>query len=480
MRTTAFILRHGLLLSCLAVCLTGCRPELDFDAFHSGEASFSGGGENYVILFNSDAGTASVELSASGKWTAEFVNGRAYWCTLSAAEGKRGTVTLTFSVQANGEHDERSASVVFTCKDLKRTVVVTQKQRDAMLLSSDRVELSSDGGSFTVEVMSNVDFSHRIEADGSDWIHPVSTKGLEKSVLTFRVDPNEALDRRVGTLTFSGSAGQEKVSVYQKGEVPTIVISEEAVSLEPEDGLFKVEVASNIDATLQIPADCDWLREVKTRTISTNTFLFAYDRNQARTSRSCYLVFQNDSYKKSDSVRVEQWPVEILRDAQTRYVPSVGATLCIETSARIQSFDQFQRDAAWLVPASLEEGEAGNRFFFQVGENPQRTARGMTVQVSCPGFDAPDSFQVVQFSLYPSFSYLTAETDVSAPDLDTDIPYLILWGDGTHELYDKTLRHHYDQAGTHTVRVEGASFPLILLPAPKDGMRYDFSLIRQQ
>ena len=98
MRTTAFILRYGLLLSCLAVCLTGCRPELDFDAFHSGEASFSGGGENYVILFNSDAGTASVELSASGKWTAEFVNGRAYWCSLSAAEGKRGTVTLTFSV----------------------------------------------------------------------------------------------------------------------------------------------------------------------------------------------------------------------------------------------------------------------------------------------------------------------------------------------------------------------------------------------
>lgn len=480
MKTAAFVSRCCLLLCCLAFCLTGCRPELDFDAFHSGEASFSGGSENYVMLFNADAGTASLDLSASGKWTAEFVNGRAYWCSLSAAEGKRGTVTLTFSVQSNGEHDERSASVVFTCKNLKRTVVVTQKQRDAMLLSSGRVEMSADGGSFTVEVMSNVDFSHRIEADGNDWIHIVSTKGLEKSILTFQVDRNGTLDRRIGTLTFSGPAGEEVVSVYQKGEVPTIVISEESVSLEPEEGLFSVEVASNIDATLQIPADCDWLREVKTRTISTNTFQFAYDRNQARSSRACYLVFRNDSFQKGDSVRVEQWPVEILRDAQTRYVPSVGATLCIETSARIQSFDQFQRDAAWLVPAFLEKGEDGNRFFFQVGENPQRTARGMTVQVSCPGFDAPDFFQVVQFSLYPSFSYVTAETDVLAPDLDTDIPYLILWGDGTHELYDKTLRHHYDQAGPHTVRVEGASFPLVLLPAPKDGMRYDFSLLRPQ
>lgn len=480
MKTAAFVSRCCLLLCCLAFCLTGCRPELDFDAFHSGEASFSGGSENYVMLFNADAGAASLDLSASGKWTAEFVNGRAYWCSLSAAEGKRGTVTLTFSVQSNGEHDERSASVVFTCKNLKRTVVVTQKQRDAMLLSSGRVEMSADGGSFTVEVMSNVDFSHRIEADGNDWIHIVSTKGLEKSILTFQVDRNGTLDRRIGTLTFSGPAGEEVVSVYQKGEVPTIVISEESVSLEPEEGLFSVEVASNIDATLQIPADCDWLREVKTRTISTNAFQFAYDRNQARTSRACYLVFRNDSFQKGDSVRVEQWPVEILRDAQTRYVPSVGATLCIETSARIQSFDQFQRDAAWLVPASLEKGEDGNRFFFQVGENPQRTARGMTVQVSCPGFDAPDFFQVVQFSQYPSFSYVTAETDVLAPDLDTDIPYLILWGDGTHELYDKTLRHHYDQAGPHTVRVEGASFPLVILPAPKDGMRYDFSLLRPQ
>ena len=196
MKHTAAILRGGLLICLLGILVSACRPELDFEFPGSGKAAFSGSGDTYSLLFDSEAGTATLDLSASGNWTAEFVNGRAYWCSLSAMEGKRGVATLTINVQANGEYDERSASIVFTCKDLKRTIIVTQKQRDALLLSSGRVEMRADGGSFTVEVMSNVDFTSTIESDGNGWIHPLSTKGLEKSNLTFKVDPNESLDRR--------------------------------------------------------------------------------------------------------------------------------------------------------------------------------------------------------------------------------------------------------------------------------------------
>ena len=61
------------------LALTACRPELDYvvDSFRSSQATLSGSGETITVLFNSDAGTASIDLSASGNWTAEFVNGRA-------------------------------------------------------------------------------------------------------------------------------------------------------------------------------------------------------------------------------------------------------------------------------------------------------------------------------------------------------------------------------------------------------------------
>ena len=475
MKTTGLLARIGLFF-CLSACLTACRPELDFDFHQNSQASFSGNGENYTVLFDAESGVASIDLNASGHWTAEFVNGRAYWCTLSALEGKRGVATLTFSVQSNGEYDERSAAVVFTCKDLKRTIVVTQKQRDALLLSSGRVEMSADGGSFTVEVLSNIDFSHQIEANGQSWIRTISTKGLDKSVLTFQVDQNASLDKRIGTVTFVGPTSQETVTVYQKGETPTIVISEDTVSLTAEEGVFKVEVASNIDATLQVPEDCDWLREIQTKTISTHTYQFAYDRNQARTARTCYLVFRNDAFKKVDSVQVEQGQVPILKEVQDVYIPSAGDVVTLATSAAVQSFDQFHYDATWFEPAGMESDPDGNRFSFRVGPNPEQKMRAVPVSVSIPGFAEPDVFQVRQYGPYPSFSYVTTEQEVVVPKLDEgEIPYLVFWGDGSYERYTQDLQHRYESAGPHTIRFEGHSFLFLLLPAPQDGMRYDFS-----
>ena len=475
MKIPGLFVRIGALF-CLAACLTACRPELDFDFHQNSQASFSGSGENYTVLFDAESGVATIDLNASGSWTAEFVNGRAYWCTLSAMEGKRGVATLTFSVQSNGEYDERSAAVVFTCKDLKRTIVVTQKQRDALLLSSGRVEMSADGGSFTVEVLSNIDFSHQIEANGQSWIRTLSTKGLEKSVLTFQVDQNESLDKRIGTVTFAGPTSQETVTVYQKGETPTIVISEDTVSLTAEEGVFKVEVASNIDATLQVPEDCDWLREIQTKTISTHTYQFAYDRNQARTARTCYLVFRNEAFKKVDSVQVEQGQVPILKEVQDVYIPSTGDVVTLATSDAVQSFDQFHYDATWFEPAGMESDPDGNRFSFRVGPNPEQKMRAVPVSVSIPGFAEPDVFQVRQYGPYPSFSYVTTEQEVVVPKLDEgEIPYLVFWGDGSYERYTQDLQHRYESAGTHTIRFEGNSFLFLLLPAPQDGMRYDFS-----
>ena len=80
--------------------LASCRPELEYveNSFHSGSATLSGNGETLTVLFDSNAGSASLNITASGTWTAEFVNGRAYWCKLSQTEGSRGTAALTISV----------------------------------------------------------------------------------------------------------------------------------------------------------------------------------------------------------------------------------------------------------------------------------------------------------------------------------------------------------------------------------------------
>ncbi|MBQ6074410.1 MAG: BACON domain-containing protein [Bacteroidales bacterium] len=469
-----------ILLAVLSGLLYSCRPELDYvdNTFRSDVAALKESGGDISVVFRSDSGSASLDLTASGTWKAEFVNGRAYWCTLSQTEGKRGVATLTFTVQANGEYEDRSASVLFTCGKLQRTIVVTQKQRDAMLLSSGRVEMDSDGGSFTVEVMSNIDFSHRIEPDGSGWIRAVPTKGLEKSILTFSVDPNTSLDRRSGTVIFEGAAGPEELKIYQKGEVPTIVISEGTVPLPAEEGTFRVEVASNIDAELVVPESCAWLKELRTKTISTNTYLFSYDRNHSRSERVCELVFRNEGFSTADTVRIEQKCADILLSSGEIYVPSVGDTVSFLTAEQVSNPSMIKFDASWLKQVGTEPGEGGLRYLFRVGQNKGDGYREMKGRISRPGFDSPEEFTVCQFGQRHAFTYTESRSEVTAPEIkDMTSPAIILWGDGKYEFYEIGLSHKYGQDGPHTIRIEGKEIPLFMIHSLQDGMRFDFSKI---
>ena len=480
------IVRLLLPLFLAAGLLLSCRPELDYvdNSFHSNDATLSESSETINVLFTSEAGMASLDLSASGSWTAEFVNGRAYWCSLSQSEGKRGVATLTITVQSNGEYDERSAAILFTCGKLQRTIVVTQKQHDALLLSSGRVDLDANGGTITVTVSSNIDFTHSVAAEASGWIHSLGTKGLRQSEVSFAVDANETLDRRSGVITFQGEAGTESVTVYQKGEVPTIVVSDEAVSLPAEEGILQVEVASNIDVTFELEEDDNWLEEIKTRTISTRSYTFSYTRNHGRKDRRCNIIFRNENFAKADTVRVVQPAAEIIRSGFDSYVyvPSAGATVMIPTSDAVNDLSLVHVESDWAKAVSMNKSpEDGQYFLLKIEPNPKPSARQAECFVFRPGFDEADILQVVQYSQKPSFTYETALREVTVPNFQETIwPILIIWGDGTSDLYEKDLKHSYAESGRHTIRFEGIEFPFFLIESPQNGGNFDFSNLRNE
>ena len=223
-----------LLAISLSLALSSCAPEFDFveSSLRSGssEASFSGG--NLSILFPSASGSVSVDVTATGEWTASFVNDRAKdWCSLSAFEGTKGTVSITVSVKENADYDERSATVNFVCGDVRRSIVVTQKQKDAILVSGNRFDIGQAGGKITLEVKSNVQFDYAVSENAKSWIKAVETKGLTSSKLDFEVMANDAAEKREGEIVVTGSAGREVVKVYQEGNKPTLVLGKNRYEL---------------------------------------------------------------------------------------------------------------------------------------------------------------------------------------------------------------------------------------------------------
>ncbi|MBR4660064.1 MAG: BACON domain-containing protein [Bacteroidales bacterium] len=476
MRSRSFFRPALLLLAILS--LAGCKPELDYvsDSFVSDQATMSEAGETLSVIFNSESGQATLDLKASGSWTAEFVNGRAYWCTLSQDKGKSGVATLTFKVEANGEYDERSASVVFTCGKLQRTVVIVQKQHDSIVLTSGREDIASDGGTFTVKVATNIDYSYTIAPEAATWIHDLGTKGLRNETLTFAVDANPSLERRSGVITFSSTKGTETVTVYQKGEVPTIVVSDGEVTLQPEEGVFQVEVASNIDVSYEITPDCTWLEEVHTRTISTRTYTFAYTRNHDRGERKCEIVFRNSEYDRTDTVRIIQQKADIVRSDLSVLVPSCGATIAIHTSPAVSDAAQLHLSDHWAHIVGFEKEEGGYVFYVRFDKTQEK--RSMYCEVYIPGFDNSDLIGFFQFSNSPSFSYSTPLRHVKAPVI-MESGAVVIWGDGTFDRYEADLEHEYTQDCLHLITVEGFIFNSVEIAKPQDGMSYDFSKLRQ-
>lgn len=298
-----------ILLAFFAV--TACRPELNFlpDSFESKDAILVGDEDRVSLVFGSSkAGSARLSIQTNKQWTATFVNDRAReWCSLSEEGGKKGTFTLTVSVKENSTYDDREAAIVLQCKEVQRTIVVTQKQKDALLMSPSRVELPQEGGNFIIEVKTNVGYTLSIPSEVSQWVHWAETKALIPYKMTIEVDPNTDLNPRQAVLTVKSALGNEEVTIYQMGEDPALVISEREVEVPTVGGEFDVRITSNLDVEVELlPATCDWVEEVKTKTISTNTYSFTAAANDTEEPRKMSLVFKNAEYGLSDTLHVSQ------------------------------------------------------------------------------------------------------------------------------------------------------------------------------
>lgn len=168
------------------------------------------------IVFDTEGGKDIAVISSSDAWTARIINARAEsWCSIEPASGEAGDTEMTVTVQANETPDERSASVVVTCGDKQKTIVVTQKQKDALTVTASRFDVGAEGGSIAVEVKANIDFEYIIEETAKEWLEYETTKAMNSSTLVFTVAPNESLSKREGAIAIQSGDLKETITVYQ-------------------------------------------------------------------------------------------------------------------------------------------------------------------------------------------------------------------------------------------------------------------------
>ena len=158
--------------------------------------------ENEFIL-PSGNGEILVDITYVGEYEIVIDTDGDPWIHEVATKATEGT--LTFSIDANEGYDDRHAMIeVSVSPELKEIIRVTQKQKDALMLSKERYEIAKDGGEFSVDVMTNVEVNVSVDEEASSWLTCVQSKGLSSETFHFRVLPNDGRSTRSGKVAFTG------------------------------------------------------------------------------------------------------------------------------------------------------------------------------------------------------------------------------------------------------------------------------------
>lgn len=336
-------------LGLLLMLCQGCSEDKEENPPAPESPSITVESEEDIPVFDTAGGTLALTFTTTSDWTASVDGAASGWLSVSPASGEAGTHTLSLVTTANDSYDERNASVTITSGSVKKTLTVTQKQKDALLLTSNKVELEAEGGDFSIELQANVEVTYEIESGAQTWLTPVArSRGLTSSVLAFHAEANEEAEARQAVIKLAGGNGlTEEVTVYQMGTGPTLLLSQSEYIVSSAGETIQVELRSNTAYEIEMPG-VDWLRENSSRSLSTYTHYFIVDPNETYDARSAVIRFIDRENGIEQTVTVTQMQRDAIVVAQNVYQIGVeGGALDFAVQANVDF--TVSTNADWIT-----------------------------------------------------------------------------------------------------------------------------------
>lgn len=308
---------------------------------------------NLTMSIPAEGGDCSFSFKTTDTWTASVINGRADgWLTFSPTSGMSGNVTVTVTASKNEGYEDRSATLHIVSGKNTTDLLITQKQKDALLVNATKYEVPEDGGDVSIEVKSNVNYDYTLE-DADGWLteNTVRTRAMETRTLSFVVAPNESTDRREGRIVFTDGNLKEVVSIYQGAAKapekpdPRILLSKKDITIESKGGTVKVEAVSGKNVSIKIPEGYGWIQEGNKE--STNTFYLTVSENSSLDNREGFVSFTDAESGFSENVNILQLSKDAIVVSKSSYSFGLeGGTLAMEVVSNMQV--NASSDADWL------------------------------------------------------------------------------------------------------------------------------------
>lgn len=308
----AFFL-YPIIVCCITNLLCGCSKSTESieQTEEATELILSEETEDYFskgLVFTSDGGEKMLSFTVNKEWTLETSQsgGGVSWCTVFPAEGTAGENMIMVKVEANTTYDDRSLVLTLKTKELSKKLIITQKQKDALTLTTAKYELDKSGGQIQVEVKANVSFEVIIPEQYQKWIHQNNaTRGLSTSLLTFTIDKSEEYDKREGEIIIKSKDISEILKVYQAGEGIILLTKDEYV-VSDQGGQLIIELSSNFEYEVKMP-QVDWVTAITTRGISSHTLYYTVAPNETYDNRTAEIIYYDKNNNSlADTLKIVQ------------------------------------------------------------------------------------------------------------------------------------------------------------------------------
>lgn len=366
-----FLMASGSLLSMFGSCSTD-EESAKFIPAESSEIYF-----NKSLDFDSDGGENTVVFTTNKDWTIDVSQsgGNISWCTVSPMQGKAGTNTVKVSTEANTTYDDRHVTLTFTAEELTQKMVVTQKQKDALTLTTNKYEIGSEGGSIQVEVKANIPYEVQIPEQYQKWIHKTSTRALSTSSLSFTIDKSREYDKREGEIVIKSGELTEILKVYQAGGV-ILLLTKNEYPVSSDGGQIKVELNSNFEYEVEMP-QVDWITTATTRGVSSHTLYYTIAPNTTYDNREADIIYYDKNSDVKDTLKVVQKQKDALTVTTATYeVDGEGGNIEIEVKANItyEAFipEQYQN---WIHKVTSTRGLSPSHLLFTIDKNEEYNKR---------------------------------------------------------------------------------------------------------
>ena len=314
--------RFSLPLLALALCLVGCTPKENPTPTPTPDPKPDPPTEQVVpakVTLNETSVSLTgeeskvVTFTSATDWKAAVASDGSSWLTVSPASGSAGTTSVTVKAKANPTYDDRETTVTITGtgKDGSTstgTVHVTQAATLGMVVEQKAFEVPAAGGTVTVKVKANTDYTYTIDASGQGWITETTTRALTEYTHTFKVDANDRYDSRQGTITFKNTkTGETDQVTITQGALLGMIVEQKVFEVAATGGSITVTVKANTEYDYVISESCkEWITESTTRGLTEYTHTFKIAPNDQYDERIGVITFRDTKTGATEEVQVKQ------------------------------------------------------------------------------------------------------------------------------------------------------------------------------